>query len=180
VATAVRLRPRGLGERLRGRFPALTAQLCMAREAIRPGGRDRLALFALALANWLLDVACLAAVCAAAGVSVGPHTVLLGYVAAKAAATLALIPGGLGVAEIGMGATFIAAGVAGGSAAAVVALYRLISYWAILLAGWMAWVTLLDGFHAWAVKLGNILLQALIGLSIAMIPSSYAYREHPN
>ncbi|MBO3746888.1 UPF0104 family protein [Streptosporangiaceae bacterium NEAU-GS5] len=181
-SVAVRLRPRSLGslmKRLNDRFPALAEQLRQAREAIRPGGRDRITLFTLALLNWLLDVACLAAVCAAAGVSVGPHTVLLGYVAAKGAATLALIPGGLGVAELGMAATFIAAGVAGGSAAAVVALYRLISYWAILLAGWVAWIALLDGFHAWAVKVGQLILQALIGLSIAMIPSAYVYREQP-
>ncbi|NUP63884.1 MAG: hypothetical protein HOW71_17120, partial [Nonomuraea sp.] len=90
---------RGAGRRLRARFPRAAAQLVAAREAIRPGGRDRLVLITLALANWLLDLACLAA-------------------------------------------TFVAAGVAGGPAAAVVALYRLISYWAILVAGWAAWLAL--------------------------------------
>lgn len=113
-----------------------------AREAIRPGGRDRLVLITLALANWLLDLACLVAVCAAAGVGLGFHTVLLGYLAAKTAMTVAVVPGGLGVTEVGMAATFVAAGVAGGPAAAVVALYRLISYWAILVAGWAAWLAL--------------------------------------
>ncbi|NUT41928.1 MAG: UPF0104 family protein [Thermoactinospora sp.] len=130
------------GRRLRARFPRAAAQLVAAREAIRPGGRDRLVLITLALANWLLDLACLAAVCAAAGIGLGFHTVLLGYVAAKTAMTVAVVPGGLGVTEVGMAATLVAAGVAGGPAAAVVALYRLISYWAVLVAGWAAWLAL--------------------------------------
>ncbi|MCW2877388.1 MAG: hypothetical protein JWQ95_1488 [Sphaerisporangium sp.] len=145
VALLVRFRPRGLTRLLSGRGPrtdALVAQLRGARAAISLTRRDRLVLPALALLNWLLDVACLAAVCAATGVSVGPHTVLLGYVAAKAAGVLALVPGGLGIAEIGMAATFVSAGMTGVAAAAVVAIYRLISYWAVLIIGWGAWLLL--------------------------------------
>ncbi|WP_424528798.1 lysylphosphatidylglycerol synthase transmembrane domain-containing protein [Sphaerisporangium viridialbum] len=125
-----------------GRTGAVMAQLRGARAAITLTRRDRLVLPGLALLNWLLDLACLAAVCAATGVSVGPHTVLLGYVAAKAAGVLALVPGGLGIAEIGMAATFVSAGMTGVAAAAVVAIYRLISYWAVLIVGWSAWLLL--------------------------------------
>ncbi len=55
---------------------------------------------------------------------------------------LALVPGGLGIAEIGMAATFVSAGMTGVAAAAVVAIYRLISYWAVLIVGWSAWLLL--------------------------------------
>ncbi|MFC4588679.1 lysylphosphatidylglycerol synthase transmembrane domain-containing protein [Sphaerisporangium corydalis] len=145
AAALVRFRPRWPGRWLAGRgarTAAVLAQIKGARAAISLTPRDRLTLPALALLNWLLDLACLAAVCAAAGVSVGPHTVLLGYVAAKAAGVLALVPGGLGVAEVGMAATFVSAGMTGVAAAAVVAVYRLISYWAVLIVGWTAWLAL--------------------------------------
>ncbi|MEO3807921.1 YbhN family protein [Sphaerisporangium sp. B11E5] len=131
-------RPSEHGPRLTAMLDAVRA----ARSALTLTRRDRLVLPALALLNWLLDIACLAAVCAATGVSVGAHTVLLGYVAAKAAGVLALLPGGLGVTEIGMAATFAGAGLALPAAAAVVAIYRLISYWAVLIVGWGAWLVL--------------------------------------
>lgn len=137
-----------LRRRAGARRTGASGRILAAREAIRPTGRDRLVLVVLALANWLLDLACLAAVCAAAGVGLGPHTVLLGYVAGKVAATVAVVPGGLGVTELGMAATFVGAGVAGSTAAAVVALYRLISYWAVLAVGWVAWLLLRDGVRA--------------------------------
>ncbi|MEU7692267.1 YbhN family protein [Microbispora hainanensis] len=133
-------------------------RILSAGDAIRPTGRDRLVLVVLALANWLLDVACLAAVCAAAGVGLGPHTVLLGYVAGKIAATVAFIPGGLGVTELGMAATFVGAGTTGTMAAAVVALYRLISYWAVLAVGWIAWLLLRDAVRARLAAAGRWLL----------------------
>nr|WP_244313179.1 YbhN family protein [Microbispora hainanensis] len=129
-----------------------------AGDTIRPTGGDRLVLVVLALANWLLDVACLASVCAAAGLGLGPHTVLLGYVAGKIAATVAVIPGGLGVTELGMAATFVAAGATGTMAAAVVALYRLISYWAVLAVGWIAWLLLRDAVQARLAAAGRWLL----------------------
>lgn len=145
IALLVRFRPRGMARWLAGRgarTDALIGQIRGARAAISLTPRDRVVLPALALLNWLLDVACLAAVCAAAGVSVGPQTVLLGYVAAKAAGVAALVPGGLGITEIGMAATFVSAGMTGVAAAAVVAMYRLISYWAVLIVGWTAWLLL--------------------------------------
>ncbi|MGI5153767.1 lysylphosphatidylglycerol synthase transmembrane domain-containing protein [Microbispora sp. CA-102843] len=150
-----------LRRRAGGRRSGASRRILAAREAIRPTGRDRLVLAVLALANWLLDLACLAAVCAAAGVGLGPHTVLLGYVAGKIAATLAVVPGGLGVAELGMAATFVGAGVTGSMAAAVVALYRLISYWAVLAAGWVAWLLLRDGVRARLAAAGRWLLGVL-------------------
>jgi uncharacterized protein (TIRG00374 family) len=124
------------------RVAKLVGRLREALSAVALTRRDTTILVLLALLNWVLDVACLAAVFAAAGVSIGPHTILLGYVAAKAAGVLALLPGGLGVSEIGMAAVFITAGVTGDAAAAVVAVYRLISFWAVLAAGWLAWLVL--------------------------------------
>jgi uncharacterized protein (TIRG00374 family) len=184
MSVLVRLRPRGLAAWLARRSPKLVEQLAAARTAIKVARRDVLVLGLLALANWLLDIACLAAVCQSTGMAIGPHTVLLGYVAAKAAATLAVIPGGLGVAEIGMAATFIAAGATGGTAAAVVTLYRLISYWAILVAGWTAWLVLLEGFRTRVVNVLGMVLHGAWRIVLLMADSMgpfavalYGYRE---
>ncbi|MEW9530465.1 YbhN family protein [Microbispora sp. NPDC049125] len=174
-AALVRLRLPALLGWVRRRSPATFEQLRAAREAIRPAGRDRVVLTTLALANWALDIACLGAVCAAAGVEIGPQTILFGYVAAKLAAVLALVPGGLGVAEIGLGATFIAAGMSGGAAAAVVLLYRLISFWAVLVAGWFAWLLLLDGVRARLGVAGHRLGTVLLWITKAMEPCTYLY-----
>ncbi|ETK34174.1 lysylphosphatidylglycerol synthase transmembrane domain-containing protein [Microbispora sp. ATCC PTA-5024] len=182
VASAmVRLHLHPVRDWMRRHSPAVLEQLRAAREAIRPGRRDRVVLAGLALANWGLDIACLGFVCAAAGVSISPPTVLFGYVAAKAAAILALIPGGLGVAEFGLGATFVAAGVTGGAAAAVVLLYRLISYWAVLVTGWLAWALLLDRVRAALVQAGHWGWTALLRMGAAMGPCAalYGYRDLP-
>ncbi|GIH29774.1 hypothetical protein Aph01nite_80840 [Acrocarpospora phusangensis] len=168
VAAAMGTRPfAGL---VRRRLPKLSAQLDAARAAIRPDHRDRMILAGLALLNWLLDVCCLMAVCVAVGVDIGPHTLLLGYVAAKAAQALALIPGGLGVVEIGMAATFVAAGAGGGPAGAVVALYRLVSYWLILVAGWVAWAFLHDQVRAGAKAVGRFLMRAGASMNPFALP----------
>jgi uncharacterized protein (TIRG00374 family) len=179
VTAAVRLRFNPLRHWLQRR--AVWKQISAARESIRPERRDRVALAGLALANWMLDIACLGAVCAAAGVSIDPRTVLVAYVAAKLAAVLALVPGGLGVAEIGLGATFIAAGMTGGAAAAVVLLYRLISYWAVLVAGWFAWVLLLDGARARLAVARHWMWNAFLKVAEAMQPCAalYGYRDLP-
>ncbi|GII53430.1 hypothetical protein Pth03_18190 [Planotetraspora thailandica] len=181
VVVLVKVRPRGLAQRLGRRFPSMVGQLRSAREAVRLARRDQLILATLAMANWLLDIACLAAVCAATGVHVRPQTVLLGYVAAKAAAVLLLIPGGLGIAEVGLAATLIGAGVGGGAAAAVVLLYRLISYWGVLLIGWAAWLLLLDGIRAHAVRAAQWVWGVYVQWGVSMNPCTlYGYRDLPH
>ncbi|WP_214109580.1 lysylphosphatidylglycerol synthase transmembrane domain-containing protein [Acrocarpospora catenulata] len=173
VAAAVLVRVRRRVRLPRERAPRLVAEVRAARDAIRASRRDQAVLAALALANWLLDVACLAAVCLAVGAPIGAHTLLLGYVAAKAAAALAVVPGGLGVMEIGMAATFIAAGASGGAAAAVVALYRLISYWAVLVAGWLAWLFLKDQTRAVMRATGRALVRAGAGMNPFALPPAH-------
>jgi putative heme transporter len=172
----------GLRGWLHRRSPKLVEQLTAARGAIRLTRRDKLVLISLALTNWLLDVACLAAVCVALGVDVGAHKILLGYVAAKSAAALALLPGGLGVAEFGLGATILAGGVTGGTAAAVVFLYRLISFWGMVIAGWLAWVLLLEPVRTRLHSAAALLRRPAIRLRQAALAgyASYGFRLPPS
>ncbi|WP_066361107.1 TIGR00374 family protein [Herbidospora mongoliensis] len=129
------------------RMPKVAKQVRATFATVGGTRRDHLRLAHLALLNWVLDVISLGAVCVAIEATANPHTVLLGFVAAKTAAAFAVVPGGLGVAEVGMAATYIAAGMSGGQAAAVVLLYRLVSYWMNLVIGWIAWVLLHDSIR---------------------------------
>ncbi len=148
------------------RMPKVAGQLRATFATVGGTRRDHFRLAHLALLNWVLDVISLGAVCVAIEATANPHTVLLGFVAAKTAAALAVVPGGLGVAEVGMAATYIAAGMSGGQAAAVVLLYRLVSYWMNLVLGWIAWILLHDSIR-------RTLVGGLVRFGAALSPFAY-------
>ena len=100
--------------------------------------------------NWLLDCACFAFMFEAIGAPIPWKGLLLAYGAGQLAATLPITPGGLGVVE---GSITVSCGSCWGaeaSTAYVVLLYRVISFWMILLIGW-----LLIGQLALQVRLGR-------------------------
>jgi hypothetical protein len=122
-------------------------------ERLREGGIDlrlRPADWAMltgaSLLNWVFDILSLAA----AGRAVGVHTALYGialaYFAAQAAGSLVpLLPGGLGAIEGSMAASLVAFGALSAPAGAAVALYRLVSFWAVVGVGWLAWLAVKAG-----------------------------------
>jgi putative heme transporter len=97
---------------------------------------------ALALANWLTDAAVLAVSIHAAGATVPWHILLLIYGSGVAAQSLAITPGGFGIAEGTLGLTLVAAGLRPGPALAAVLLYRLVSFWLAAGAGWLVFLWL--------------------------------------
>ncbi|QXJ24965.1 flippase-like domain-containing protein [Actinomadura graeca] len=116
------------------------------RDVLRPTARDWAALVVLATLNWLFDILALLAAARAVGIDVGPHGVTLAYFAAQAAGSvLPLLPGGLGAIESSMAASLVAFGATLSPAAAAVGLYRLVSYWAVVGVGWIAWLALQEG-----------------------------------
>jgi len=96
----------------------------------------------LALANWLTDAAVFAVSIHAAGAAVPWHILLLIYSSGAAAQSLAITPGGFGVAEGALGLTLVAAGLRPGPALAAVLLYRLVSFWLVACAGWLVFLCL--------------------------------------
>lgn len=121
-------------------------RLAGVRDVLRPTGRDWAALIALALLNWVFDILALLAAAHAVGISVDPNGVALAYFAAQAAGSLLpLLPGGLGAIEGSMAASLVAFGATLSPAAAAVGLYRLVSYWAVVAVGWIAWAALHEG-----------------------------------
>ena len=86
--------------------------------------------------NWLLDCACFAMMFVAIDAPIPWKGLLLAYGAGQLAATLPITPGGLGVVEGSITVALVAFGGAEASTAYAVLLYRLISFWLILVIGW--------------------------------------------
>jgi len=102
------------------------------------------------LANWLADCACFAFSFLVVGAGIPWKGLLLAYGAGQLAANLPITPGGLGAVE---GSITIALAYFGGARASTVdavLIYRLISFWAELVVGWLAW-----GWGALAVRRGR-------------------------
>ncbi|MBO2446710.1 flippase-like domain-containing protein [Actinomadura barringtoniae] len=117
-----------------------------ARDVLRPRARDWGALVLLSVLNWVFDILALFAAARAVGIHVEPHAVTLAYFAAQAAGSvLPLLPGGIGAIESSMAASLVAFGATLAPAGAAVGLYRLVSYWAVVAVGWIAWAALQEG-----------------------------------
>jgi len=69
-------------------------------------------------------------------------TVLLAYAVGQGATTIPLVPGGIGLVETAMTAAFTAGHLALIPALSVVLLYRLLSYWAVIVIGGGCWFAL--------------------------------------
>jgi uncharacterized protein (TIRG00374 family) len=93
--------------------------------------------FALSLWNWVADCLCLAAAIHAVGGHVPWQGLFLAYGAGMTAASVGLTPGGLGIIEAALTAALVAAGLSGHHALAAVLVYRLISFWVVMAAGWV-------------------------------------------
>jgi uncharacterized protein (TIRG00374 family) len=111
------------------------------------GGRLRLRpadwamLTGASLLNWIFDILSLAAAGRAVGVHTALYAVTLAYFAAQAAGGLVpVLPGGLGAMEGSMAASLVAFGALAAPAGAAVLLYRLVSFWGVVGAGWVAWL----------------------------------------
>jgi uncharacterized protein (TIRG00374 family) len=108
--------------------------------AIRPRRRDWLAAFALAELNWLADLACLLACCKAVGADgASVALVLVAYIAGMSAASLSLLPGGIGTTDAAMIFALTQGGDGVVSATAAVMLFRLISFAMVVTLGWVFW-----------------------------------------
>jgi uncharacterized protein (TIRG00374 family) len=87
-------------------------------------------------ANWLLDCACFAMMFPAVGAPVPWKGLLLAYGAGQLAATLPITPGGLGAVEGSITVALVEFGGVQTTTVDAVLIYRLISFWLILLGGW--------------------------------------------
>jgi putative heme transporter len=98
--------------------------------------------FALCLLNWAADCGCLAATIRATGSQVPGHGILLVYAAGAAVGSAGLTPGGFALVEATLTAALVASGLTAPAALASVLAYRLVSFWMIMISGWVLMVAL--------------------------------------
>jgi uncharacterized protein (TIRG00374 family) len=107
--------------------------------AFRLGPRQIIKILLWGTANWLFDCACFAMMFLAVNASIPWKGLLLAYGAGQLAATLPFTPGGLGVVEGSITIALVAFGGSHISTFDAVFMYRVISFWLVLLVGWALW-----------------------------------------
>ncbi|MFT3898636.1 MAG: lysylphosphatidylglycerol synthase transmembrane domain-containing protein [Gordonia sp. (in: high G+C Gram-positive bacteria)] len=124
-------------------WPESTGQERLARMidqlgAVQLTRTDGMKAFGWSLFNWITDIFCLLFACWALGTRPSIAGVALAYAVSKGtAAAVAVLPGGIGPADVAMMLTLGPAGVDQGTAAVVVILYRLVSWLLVSLIGWV-------------------------------------------
>jgi uncharacterized membrane protein YbhN (UPF0104 family) len=97
----------------------------------------------LAVANWLFDCLCLWMCCVAVGADqLNATKLVIAYCAGMAAASVPIVPGGLGVVDAALILGLVAGGLTSAAAIAAVVLYRLISFGFIIGTGWVVWLVI--------------------------------------
>jgi putative heme transporter len=99
--------------------------------------RQYIWVFTLSLWNWVADCLCLTAAISATGAHPPWRYVFFAYGAGMSAASIGLTPGGLGVMELALVGSLVAAGLPAHHALAAVLVYRLISFWLVMTGGWV-------------------------------------------
>jgi uncharacterized protein (TIRG00374 family) len=107
--------------------------------AVRLGSRQIVNVMLWGVANWLFDCACFAMMFLAVNATIPWKGLLLAYGAGQLAATLPFTPGGLGVVEGSITIALVAFGGAHVSTVDAVLMYRVISFWLVLVVGWGLW-----------------------------------------
>jgi uncharacterized membrane protein YbhN (UPF0104 family) len=132
----VRRRPRGHGQ------DALLSFVEQLR-AIRVHPANFGIAVVLALLNWLFDALCLWMCCVAVGApGINATKLVIAYCAGMAAASVPIVPGGLGVVDGALILGLVAGGLPTSFAVAAVVLYRLVSFGFIIGAGWLVWLAI--------------------------------------
>jgi len=138
VTWALRASHRLVG-RPRGDVAAEIHRVVRLITSVRLGRRRVVTILAWGTANWLFDCSCFAMMFLAVHATIPWKGLLLAYGAGQLAANLPITPGGLGVVE---GSITIALALFDGAHASTVdavLMYRVISFWLVLLVGWALW-----------------------------------------
>jgi hypothetical protein len=136
VSGALRLSVAVTG-RPRGDTHEQIAQIMAWMTAVRLSWTQIGRVIAFGTTNWLLDCACFAMMFLAIHAPIPWSGLLLAYGAGQLAATLPITPGGLGVVEGSITIALVEFGGPVTSTADAVLLYRFISFWFILVVGWL-------------------------------------------
>jgi uncharacterized protein (TIRG00374 family) len=138
LSGSVRL-SRVLIKRPRGDATATIDRITAWVTSVKLGWRQIITIVLWGTANWLFDCACFAMMFLAIGSPIPWNGILLAYGAGQLAAALPITPGGLGAVEGSITIALVAFGGAHVTTVDAVLLYRLISFWLVLVVGWVLW-----------------------------------------
>jgi uncharacterized membrane protein YbhN (UPF0104 family) len=126
---------------------------------VRPSSRQWLQLLGAAVVPWLADFATLAAASLAVPGHLSSTALLEGFLVVQGSIALQVLPGGAGLAEVGLLGVLVGSGVPAGPAAAVVLVYRASSWLLPSALGWLTYGARLrrDGTQPAAVGDGGAL-----------------------
>ena len=155
VSSALRLSHR-LSGRPRGDTAEQIDRVMLAVTSVRLGWRQVITVVMWGTANWLFDCTCFALMFLAVHASIPWNGLLLAYGAGQLAAALPVTPGGLGAVEGSITIALVAFGGAQSTTVDAVLVYRLVSFWLVLVVGW-----LLLGELALEVRVGRWRRRAL-------------------
>jgi putative heme transporter len=147
---------RKLVGRPRGDVAAQIHRIVQLVTAVRLGRRQVVRMLIWGSLNWLFDCACFAMMFLAVDAAIPWKGLLLAYGAGQLAANLPITPGGLGVVEGSITIALVAFGGSHVSTVDAVLMYRVISFWLVLLVGWLWW-----GQLAYQVRKGRWIRNAL-------------------
>jgi uncharacterized membrane protein YbhN (UPF0104 family) len=122
---------------LLGRLTRGFCQTARSLKPVRPSMGLWTAAWGLSALNWFLDVVCLGLAFAAVGSRIPWGAVLLAFAGSKVVTSIGITPGGLGVVEGGLVATFVAYGLPGADAGAAVLVYRALTLIGLVGLGWL-------------------------------------------
>ena len=134
ISFALRLSQRVV-RRPAGNADEISTTLLEQLTSLRMGVGSGLLVASMALANWLLDLGSLICAILAIHATVPWPGVILAWAVGSGASSLNLTPGGLGVVEIALGASLVAAGLPAGPAIAAALLYRAVKLGLVLAVG---------------------------------------------
>jgi uncharacterized membrane protein YbhN (UPF0104 family) len=117
----------------------LTERISTRLALLRPSRLQWAQLIAVAVLTWVLDFGDLVASSAAALGQVPWSALVWGFVIVQGSIALQVLPGGAGLAEVGLLGALVASGAAAGPAAITVLLYRAGSWLVPSILGWMAY-----------------------------------------
>jgi len=130
---------RSITGRPRGDLAAQIAKIIGWVTTVRLGWRQICKVVLWGSANWLFDCACFAMMFLAVNAGIPWKGLLLAYGAGQLAATLPITPGGLGAVEGSITIALVAFGGARVTTVDAVLMYRIISFWLVLVVGWALW-----------------------------------------
>lgn len=128
-----RFMPQSLCRHLRSAQVALRQM-----DTFKPGPKLWMACFGAGAFNWLMDSVVLMMGLLSVGAPVPWKGILISYAAAQVLVELPITPGGLGLVEGGLVELLISFSVPASLATAGTLMYRAVSYWLLLIVGWLA------------------------------------------